>query len=167
MKLEVFFNNIEKLLRYLVPSTVLAILLRFFEPESYEKYFSTINSVEFVFYFILSGITIYSIHRVIFEIIDYFLFRRNIEKISEHILESFKDDKKEDLKDYLYYKMATIHSALLTSELAIIFFLIDGFSAHPYLLIISLILFAISLRVYFIYHKIQKKIVKGTFPKAN
>jgi len=160
MKLEVLFNNIEKILRYLVPAFVLTILLRYLKGNSIDDFFSKISDVEFVIYFILAGITIYSIHRVVFEIIDYLLFGCNTKTISEYILSSFKDEKAKDLKDYLYYKLATIHSVLLVTELTIIFILIEGYSTHPCLLIISAIMFIISCAVYFLYHKIQREIVE-------
>jgi len=160
MKLEVLFNNIEKILRYLVPAFVLLVLLRYIKGSSYDEFFSKISDVEFVIYFILAGITIYSIHRVVFEVIDYFLFGCNIKSISEYILASFKDDTAKDLKDYLYYKLATIHSALLATELTIIFILSEGYSTHPCLLIISAIMFIISFAVYYFYHKIQREILK-------
>jgi hypothetical protein len=158
MNLEVLFKNIEKVLRYLVPSFILTILLRCLKGNSFDSFFSKVNDVEFVTYFILAGITIYSIHRVIFEIIDYLLFGCNTKTIAEYILSSFKDEKAKDLKDYLYYKLATIHSVLVATELTIVFIIGEGISAHPYLLIISTILFIVSFVTYCLYHKIQKEI---------
>jgi hypothetical protein len=158
MNLEVLFNNVEKLLRYLVPAFVLTILLRYFKGNSFDDFFSKISDVEFVIYFVLAGITVYSIHRVVFEIIDYLLFGCNTKTISEYILSSFKAEKAKDLKDYLYYKLATIHSVLLATELTIVFILSEGCSTHPYLLIISAILFIFSFLAYCFYHNIQREI---------
>lgn len=155
--IEELFKNIEKVLRYLVPAFVFTILLRHFNQNSYEEYVSTLNKMEFVFYFILLGITIYSIHRVVFEAIDY-IYIKFIKKksVTEFISNSFKMD--EELRNYFYFKCATIHSVLITTELVIIFILIRlyGFSFS-----IFVILFVIALIVYVGYLVVQTKLNDG------
>lgn len=75
------FDNIEKVLRYLIPAFVFTILLRHFYPDTYCKYVYGCRKAEFILCFTLLGITIYSIHRIIIEaIIDYFVLKVIIQK---------------------------------------------------------------------------------------
>jgi hypothetical protein len=156
MKIEELFKNIEKVLRYLVPAFIFIILLRFFKQNIYQEYVANLTNVEFVFYFTLLGITIYSIHRVIFEIIDYIILKIHKKSVTDIIKNSFKKNN-EELRNYFYYKCATIHSTLITSELVILFILI-GFCNYRWVLIIFTLLFTISFIVYVGYLKIQLKI---------
>ncbi|MFZ3065820.1 MAG: hypothetical protein WA277_11125 [Nitrospirota bacterium] len=110
--IEELFKNIEKVLRYLVPAFIFTMLLRISYENIYDKYVANLNKIEFILYFTLSGIIIYSIHRVIFEIIDYIILKRNKKSVATVIKNSFKAEDK--LRNYLYFKVAMIHSALIT-----------------------------------------------------
>lgn len=156
MTIEELFKNIEKVLRYLVPAFIFTILLRSFNQDIYQEYVAKLSKIEFVFYFTLLGVTIYSIHRVIFEIIDFIIIKINKESVTEYIKNSFNKDK-EELKNYFYYKLAIIHSALITSELAILFIIIH-LCNYPWALIISILSFITSFIVYVGYLNVQLKI---------
>ena len=132
--IEAMFKNVEQIMRYLVPSFVLTILLKFCAGDGYffDYFFGKISDLEFFVYFILSGITLYSIHRLLWEVVDLFLFKYgyhlfkwcNLYKdIANYIKSTYTDenDKKEGLRTYFYYKTATIHSVLLSTEITILF----------------------------------------------
>ncbi len=154
--IEELFRNVEKVLRYLVPAFIFTILLRVSNQNIYKDYVATLSKIEFVFYFTLSGIAIYSIHRVFFEIIDYIILKINKKSVTEIIKNSFNKDK-EELRNYFYYKCAMVHSTLITSELVILFIVIR-FINYQWALILSVMLFIISLAVYIGYLVVQLKI---------
>ena len=152
--MEELFKNIEKVMRYLVPAFIFIVLLRFFKENIYQEYVANLSSIEFVFYFTLLGITIYSIHRVIFEIIDYIILKIHKISVTDFIKNTFKENNRE-LRDYFYYKCATIHSTLITSEIVILFILIR-FCNYRWGLV-CVLLFIISFIVYVGYLKVQIK----------
>lgn len=147
------FKSFKQVFRYLVPAFVFIILLRYFDESYYNRFISALNETEFVLYFILLGLTIYSIHRVVFEVFDYLIQKCKEKKsITNAILNSIKLEKEQ--KDYFYYKLATIHSALITAELITIFSIVKmNFSG----ILSGGILFIISFCVYVGYFNVQTK----------
>ena len=164
MNIETFFNNIEKILRYLVPAFVLTILLRLFHSYYFDKMFADLSNIEFSIYFILSGLAIYSIHRVLFEFIDYkYLFKSDRKKISNYILSTFKGEDTIEIKKYFYYKMATIHSALLIAEVIFVYLIVTIFLSQELIthflillfIVINFIAWLFFLKIYRLYYYIQ------------
>ena len=170
MAIKELFENIEKVLRYLVPAFVFTILLRHFYPDIYCKYVYGSKKTEFILYFTLLGITIYSINRVIFEVIDFIVLKCAIEKgclkfatITDFIQKICKVEEK--LGKYLYFKCAMIHSVLITAELSVLFLLTS--KRFNVCFWVFLLLFIVSLCVYMGYLKVQAKIVKRSSEKVD
>lgn len=162
MKIEDLFNNIEKVLRYLVPAFVFTILLRHFYPCIYNRYIYELDQIRFIFYFTLSGIIIYSIHRVIFEIIDWLFIRCVVQKSLKDVIKGIVEEGENlrESKNYFYFKTAMIHSCLITVELVGLFILIDRCNYVPGCVwLLFILLFIISFVVYLIYLSIHIEII--------
>jgi hypothetical protein len=170
--MEAMFKNVEKIMRYLVPSFVLTILLKLSAGDGYffAYFLRKISDIEFVIYFILSGVTIYSIHRLLWEIVDIILFKcgdsffkwcKLYKDLANYIKSIYKGDKEgQRLRSYFYYKMATIHSVLIATEIAIVFFLLTECSTSPKFLTGLIIFFIFALAVYCLYYMVQKEAFK-------
>jgi len=156
MDLKTFFENIEKILRFLLPAFVFFFLLKTLHPSIYQAHLQTLSWKEFLFYFPLCGLTIYSIHRTAFEVVDFFYFKSRNLKVSEEIETDFKNEK---MRDFMSYKWATTHSALITSELGFICSIFYKGNGPKGLLILSFVLLGIiSGFVYFGFHKVHKNL---------
>ena len=165
MKIDYLFENIEKVFRYLVPAFVFTLLSAYFDLEIYKNHISKLDGTKLILYFFLGGMLIYSIHRIMFEIIDFIILKINNKSAFDIILASLKIEK-EKLSS-LYYKMATIHSVLITAELAIILNFYGNFRNHYYALLSSAICFLITLIIYWEYNKIQIKIIESLSQDIN
>lgn len=165
MDIQKIFDKIEKVFRYLIPAFVFTVLLAHFEPETYKNYNAKLDGAIFIFYFVLVGITIYSIHRILFEVIDFIIFRvifckdKDAKTISDIIADSLNYAEKDKL-DFFYYKQATIHSVLVTMELIAIFLWRDGL-IKTYSFLLCILLFVISLVVYVGFYIVQIRFVKN------
>ncbi len=158
MDINKIFDTVEKVFRYLVPAFVFTFLFKHCDNGNYTKYIAGLDNIKFALYFILSGMTIYSIHRVLFELIDYIIFKANKKSILSHYINisNIKNNK----IDYFYYKMATFHSVLITMELTIIFIVYYWKCEYLCVFITCIILFIFTFIVYWNFNRLQIDLIE-------
>ena len=158
MNIDKIFNNIEKIFRYLVPAFAFCVLLKYFDNDFYRLHINKLPGPQFSFAFLLGGMTIYSIHRIIFEVIDIAVFKCNNESLLDHCVRAIKLESQK--LDSLYYKMGTIHSVLIIMELLAIFLVFNWKPVYFCPLLITSSFFIYGVCVYWKYNRLHIDIIK-------
>ena len=158
-------DTIEKVLRYAIPGFLFVLLYRMSYPPSPGSPLSAIGDKELYIFIPFVGIAIYSVHRVLFDIVDFVLNRiryGTLDCVAKHTRARFGDENRE-LRNYMYYRWAIIHCCCIFAELLIFFsvFHEDGtfFSQHTrFTLFGGVVLFVLCFVVYWITHKLHRKL---------
>jgi hypothetical protein len=158
MDIQKLFDNIEKAFRYLIPAFVFTVLLKYFEPVIYDNYINPLTGTKFIFFFLLIGMSIYSIHRIVFELFDWIVLHVSDESEPNITLLSLK--LKAEERNYYYYKSATIHSVLLIAELIFIFIIFHWDNKYLWYLILTGLLFLLAVIIYCRHNIIQIEFIK-------
>ncbi len=117
-------DSIEKVLRFVMPGFLFVLLYRMAYPPNSASPLGAIGNNELYIFIPFIGIAIYSVHRIVFEMLDFIIFNRitygSLDRVAEHTRARFGEENRV-LRDYMYYRWAIIHCSSIFAELLIFF----------------------------------------------